>query len=110
MRFKPNIQLRFAAAAVLGALVQSSSGWAEYRAFRLSITDPLNGTSRFVTSTLDHQQYGRYQYVRPTELIKIDATWMCYGRSEDFKPICPAPEKSPDRREPANIPARPMLK
>lgn len=91
---------------------------AEYRAFRLVITDALNGSSRTVITTLDPLQYGQYHYLKSTERAQIEATWMCRERSENFKPICSGPEKSPekqpekspDSRLPANSLPAPVIK
>ncbi|MBL7687118.1 MAG: hypothetical protein JNJ49_03715 [Bdellovibrionaceae bacterium] len=92
----------------------SSAAHAEYRAFRLVIADTLNGSSRTVITTLDPLQYGQYHYLKSTERAQIEATWMCRERSENFKPICPAPEtgpeKSPDSRLPANSLPAPVVK
>ena len=99
-------------------LLTNTSARAEYRAFRLVITDPLNGSSRSVVTTLDPLQYGQYHYLKSTERAQIEATWMCRDRSENFKAICSAPkerpekgpEKGPDSRLPASSLPAPVLK
>lgn len=103
-------------------LLLSESSYSEYRAFRLLIskktpqqqpaqspadlnqntttaTEPPTAetpqpenTGREVISTLDPYQYRGYYSVRDDETIVYTQTWMCPGRTSDYKEICPAPE------------------
>jgi hypothetical protein len=71
-----------------------SSLQAEYRAFELVIRDPTSGQERTVISTLDPNQYRRWNPVKPEERIFYKATWRCRGNTSDFKPICPRPAEN----------------
>ena len=82
---------------------------AEYRAFRLLITTrapaaatppvapPTEAPSsgREIISTLDPDQYRGYYQVKDNEDITYTQTWMCPGRTANFKDICPAPATVP---------------
>ncbi len=67
---------------------------AEYRAFSLVITNSQTGATRLVTSTLDDIQYPTYYPLRRYENRSIQSTWMCWGRTSDFKPICASPRSA----------------
>ncbi len=68
--------------------------FAEYRAFELKITDTQSGKFRIIRSVLDQGQYPQYYYLSATETIESQGTWMCYERSDNFKPICPNPNET----------------
>lgn len=65
---------------------------AEYRVHLLEIRDVDTGASRQVASTLDHFQYPEYHPVRKREVILLQDHWMCYGRTDGHKPLCPRPD------------------
>lgn len=67
-----------------------------------SATPPLQ--KRTVQSTLDPIQYRGFYPLKPTENIRYIDTWMCRGRTDYFKPLCPNP-KSP---APAETPSTPQ--
>lgn len=67
----------------------------EYRAYQLLITDTRANQNRLVISTLDHIQYPDYHHLRRGEAVSIQATWMCRGRTDLFKPICRNPREAP---------------
>lgn len=71
--------------------VLSTIGRAEYRAFELLITNSQTGKTRTVRSTLDQGQYPQYYYLSALEVIEPLGDWMCYERSDYFKPICDRP-------------------
>lgn len=80
-------------------LILGVSAQAEYRVFALRITkkssDPnLPPIERFVLSTLDPEQYRGYYPVQPDEIVEYTDTWMCYGRTDEFKDLCPNPKKA----------------
>ena len=98
--------------------------WSEYRVFLLEITDTTKvGTStasqpapatpgneqkpstpngpRRVISTLDEIQYPDYYPLKPTEKIAYLDSWMCWGRTDEFKPPCAKPAP----RQPAAAPS-----
>jgi hypothetical protein len=64
---------------------------AEYRAYELTIVDNEKGTSRTVTSVLDHLQYQEFHSVRRNEVVSLSNTWRCRGNTSGYKPICPKP-------------------
>ncbi|MCM2281357.1 MAG: hypothetical protein NDI61_05860 [Bdellovibrionaceae bacterium] len=68
---------------------------AKYRAYELAITQESTGTVRTVISTLDDIQYGGYHRLNPGELVQIRSTWMCWSRTDQFKPICANPAGAP---------------
>lgn len=86
--------------------VISSVSLAEYRAFDLLITNTQTGKARTVRSTLDHVQYPQYFYLSSAETIEYQDSWMCYERSDYFKPICANPKDSqaPPRQPAATNP------
>lgn len=79
---------------------------AEYRVFELVIRDPLTNQSRTVISTLDDIQYPEYYHLNPNEQIQIQATWMCWKRSDYFQKPCPNPRALPPP-QPAPAPVNP---
>jgi hypothetical protein len=81
--------LRFIMATTISLL--SLKAQAEYRAFSLLITDTKTGQTRTVQSNLDHIQYRDYYLVHQYETVTIQDSWMCWGRTGDFKAICPNP-------------------
>jgi hypothetical protein len=92
---------------LLGSFVDVKVAKAEYRAFRLSITDSMTGQSREVTSNLDDIQYPTYYHLKQAETIKIQDTWMCRKRSDlsqdIYQRVCPSPHaEAADGRLPAS--------
>ncbi len=67
---------------------------AEYRAYELSIENLDTGTTRTVTSTLDHIQYARYYHVYSNEVVYYVDSWMCWDNTGQ-RPICAKPEPGP---------------
>lgn len=74
----------------LAAILFPPKADAELRAFRLVIRDQ-GGTERRVVSRFDHIQYPMYHYVKKTEQVEIEQTWMCWVRSDYAGALCPAP-------------------
>lgn len=64
---------------------------AEYRVFKLKITDTRKGTSREILSTLDPQQYVGYYPLGWYETVMIVDHWMCWKRADGYKPLCTRP-------------------
>lgn len=54
---------------------------------------PLEST-RYVTTTLDPEQYRGYYTVANDETVTYIETWRCFGRTDGFKPLCPNPKKT----------------
>lgn len=67
---------------------------ADYRAFQLAIVNVDTGLERPVISTLDQYQYPTYFNVRTNERVEYRQSWMCWGNSSNFRPICPNPKAS----------------
>lgn len=65
--------------------------FAEYRAYRLKITNSATGQERIVTSTMDHIQYPDYFPVQAFETISYIESWMCRGNTSNYKLICAPP-------------------
>ncbi|MDZ4660566.1 MAG: hypothetical protein SGJ18_02985 [Pseudomonadota bacterium] len=78
-------------------LVLSKVSLAEYRAFELRISNTQTGKNRIVRSILDQGQYPQYYYLSAAEIIEYQDSWMCYERSDHFKPICANPNESQER-------------
>lgn len=64
---------------------------AEYRAFNLQISDAQKKPVRSISSNLDPDQYRDFYLLHPGESITYTETWMCPGRTSDFKPTCKSP-------------------
>lgn len=65
--------------------------FAEYRAFRLKITNTNTGQERLVMSTMDHLQYPDYFPVHAGETVQYVESWKCKGNTSGYKPICAPP-------------------
>lgn len=85
-------------------LITGNLSWAEYRAFELKISNTQTGKTRTVRSVLDQGQYPQYYYLSSAEIIEYQDSWMCYERSDNFKPICANPHET-STRTPAASPA-----
>jgi len=98
--FKITSGLRSRASAYLAfpllAVLCPIAAFAEYRVYELAITNADTGQTRTVITTLDDRQYGGYHPLHLTESVKIEATWMCWGRHGESKPPCPRPTSSSD--------------
>lgn len=73
---------------------------AEYRVFLLKIakknpTPEGQESFKLVQSTLDPVQYPYYYPVQPDEVVTYIDTWRCFGRTSDFKELCPNPKNTP---------------
>jgi hypothetical protein len=75
---------------------------AEYRAFELGFEDTKTKAKRKTISTLDDIQYPTYHYVKNSELIKINSTWMCKTRADFDVEICPRPKEKPMAKQAPN--------
>lgn len=82
-------------AALLPALFLPLAAQAEFRAFRLKITDTAGNTERQVVTRFDHVQYPMYHFTKKTEVAVIDQTWMCFDRNDYNGTLCAAPPQSP---------------
>jgi hypothetical protein len=93
--------LEFSLVAVMVLFAQPAA--AEYRAFRLAISGPAGAGAQTIVSTLDPSQYANQHLAGRWESVVLEKSWMCYGRTSDYLPICPAP---PDEGEvrPSQVP------
>jgi len=99
-RFAFVVSLTTMALTVLAVLVAAPlPARAEYRAYQLLITDTRTNQSRLMISTLDDIQYPDYHHLRRDEIVSIQATWMCWGRTDPFKPICRNPYEVPTQNK-----------
>lgn len=64
---------------------------AEYRAYRMTITNQSTGAQRTVMSNLDPDQYRSLYPVLKEETIQLENSWKCYGDTS-LKPICAEPQ------------------
>lgn len=86
----------------------SQGAHAEYRVYRLRLTDTKSQKSREILSTLMPQQYVFYYPITPYETLQIVDHWMCWGRSDGFKKYCTRPFsdiKSPKAGSTAVLPS-----
>jgi hypothetical protein len=93
------IILRF---IVLLLIIPVPSSLAEYRAYELVIKNSETGNQRTVVSTLDNIQYASYHPINRNEEVSLMRSWKCWGNSDYFQDICPAPEMKPQERFPAS--------
>lgn len=77
--------------AVISLMQLPLDAKAEYRAYELAIVHEPTGQTRIVLSTLDDLQYVGYYPLNAGERVEIRSHWMCWGRSDHFKSICPNP-------------------
>lgn len=75
---------------------------AEYRAYELLISNVDKETQRRVITTLDPWQYPGYYPLNPGEVVEYVDSWMCWGSTHGFKPICPRPLRRPAAVEDLN--------
>lgn len=72
----------------------SSFSWAEYRVFKLQITNSKTKQIKQFQSTLDPIQYTNLYPLAQFESITYVQTWRCKGRTDLFKPHCEPPANS----------------
>lgn len=82
------------------------SAFAEYRAFELRIEKTANPEEyRTIISNLDPVQYRGYYFVQNDERVLYTNTWMCHGRTGNYRKICdppPAREPATEAENPAD--------
>jgi hypothetical protein len=72
-----------------------SRAQAEYRVFLLGVTYDDTSGEQQVLSSLDNLQYDTYYKITSNQKTRIIDHWMCWGRTDDFKPYCDKPVRSP---------------
>ena len=72
-------------------LLITSSAFAEYRVFVLSLSNAKTQVVRQVQTTLDPEQYTTIFPLGDGEKISYVDTWMCRGRTDFFKAHCDRP-------------------
>jgi hypothetical protein len=85
---------------------------AEYRVFRLVITDATNPQDikkREILSTLDPFQWVGYNTLKSSESIDYTDTWRCFDDTSDDEDFCPSPRAKTEvpERIPAGQPPTP---
>jgi len=78
-------------------LLFTAQGHAEYRAFMLHLVNSKTKVTRQILSILDPDQYRTLYPLKPEEQITYVQTWRCFGRTDNFTPICDKPDKNPAR-------------
>jgi hypothetical protein len=65
--------------------------FAEYRVYKLKLTDTKTNKSREILSTLMPEQYIFYYPISPFQTLQILDHWMCWERADGFKKLCTRP-------------------
>jgi hypothetical protein len=65
--------------------------FAEYRVYKLKLTDTTTNKSREILSTLMPEQYVYYYPITPFQTLEILDHWMCWARGDGFKKLCTRP-------------------
>jgi hypothetical protein len=108
----PNSFLLIILLISLFTFLESSTTFAEYRAFLLEMKSPTSTEVTKIKSNLDPEQYRYYYNVSPDIKISYTDTWMCppknsdasiYRRTVAFEPVCPNP-KDLNTANPSNSP------
>lgn len=93
------LRLPLAAAVLFAAVLAAAPARAEYRAYELEVFDLYDCRinereecrSARLTTALDPQQY-LLTHGGPFHIgVMMLATWMCYGDTSFYKPVCPRP-------------------
>ncbi len=74
-----------------------SISYGEYRVYLLKIENTETGQIREPSSTLDPSQYIGYYPLKKNEFLTLSDTWMCYGRTDYFQPLCKKPTTNPSQ-------------
>ncbi|MBY0385980.1 hypothetical protein K2X05_12545 [bacterium] len=64
---------------------------AEYRVYKLKLTDTKTNKSREFLSILMPEQYAYYYPITAFETLQIVDHWMCWQRSDGYKKLCTRP-------------------
>jgi hypothetical protein len=65
--------------------------FAEYRVYKLKLTDTTTNKSREILSTMTPEQYVFYYPITPFQTLEILDHWMCWARGDGFKKLCTRP-------------------
>jgi len=103
---------------VISLIFFTSIAQAEYRVFMLLLSNQKTSTARQIQTTLDPEQYKTLYPLNEGETLSYVDTWMCKGRTDDFRPHCDKPVKPASAaalldqasRQPANSPANTTTK
>lgn len=79
----------------------------------LLLSNSKKASARQIQTTLDPEQYKTLYPLNEGETLTYVDTWMCKGRTDDFRPHCDKPVKAAPAaasldqagRQPANSPA-----
>lgn len=78
--------------------------FAEYRVYKLKITDTESKAAREVLSTMMPAAYIVYYPIRSTEMVEIIDHWMCWKRSDGFQKYCSRPFASLEQSQKTGSP------
>lgn len=79
---------------LLGLFLVPTPGYGELRAFLLRIEQPGKKKVRYVTTSLDPLQYEGFGLLREGEVVSLEDSWLCRGRTGGFRQLCPRPRPS----------------
>lgn len=91
-------------------LFYSQVSRAEYRVFRMVITDssnPVEIKKREFLTTLDPYQWVGYHPLKAAESLDYIDTWRCYEDTSDDEDFCPSPRAKTEEQN--RIPAGPSV-
>jgi hypothetical protein len=96
---------------IITFLMFSLSAQAEYRVYKLKISNQQTGKSREILSTLMPREYTLYNTLGAFEKIELVDHWMCWRRSDGFRPLCTRPFASLEKGQKTGSPApdKPVL-
>jgi hypothetical protein len=91
---------------LIGLMVLWAHGaFGEYRVYKLKISNQQTGKSREILSTLMPREYTLYNTLGAFEKIELVDHWMCWKRSDGFKPLCTRPFASLEKGQKTGSPA-----
>ncbi len=83
--------LRLPSLSLLIWLAAAPWAWAEYRAYELEVFDREEQRSEIITTTFSPSDY-ILSHGGPRRIgVILRASWMCYGDTSLYKPVCPQP-------------------
>ncbi len=83
--------MRIVLLVLLILLFSPSPLFAEYRVYKLKLTDTKTNKSREFLSTMMPEQYVFYYPISPFQTLQILDHWMCWARGDGFKKLCTRP-------------------
>lgn len=88
------MKLRIILYIILFFLFSTQNISARYRAYKIEIKDTISGEIFEIITSLSPEVYiNYYEANRNFREISIVSTWMCWGDTSGYKPICPNPRE-----------------